>query len=357
MGRMQIWSRLMDRSDTQYLSRVDVFQRTMLGVSLIAGATHVAFLILFASLGLPHMAWANVLSIVCYATTVFTLPAWPLSSCGLMFAEIVLHGAWAIHQLGWESGFHYYIILIIPVATVIDLPAGYKWWIVLGTSILYLAMDACWRDLSGVHALASSTLHALHTFNLAGTLGILAAVAFVYSRLINQAESVLRYQACTDSLTRLSNRRHVLDMARREAAVMQRGGKPVSVLLCDVDHFKRVNDKYGHHAGDDVLKTVGATLQAGLRSIDHVARWGGEEFLIVLPTTAADEAQAVAERLRAQVAARVCASGDQVIPVTMTVGVAELGPDESIEMAIARADAALYRGKSVGRNCVQVAST
>lgn len=354
MGRMQIWSRLMDRSDTQYLSRVDVFQRTMLGVSLIAGVTHVAFLILFASLGLPHMAWANVLSIACYAITVFTLPAWPLSSCGLMFAEILLHGMWAIHQLGWESGFHYYILLVIPVATVIDLPAGYKFWVVVGTSLIYLLMDAHWRDLQGVESLAPSALDALHTFNLAGTLVILAVLSFVYSRLVNQAESVLRYQACTDPLTRLSNRRYVLEMARREAAVMQRDGRPLCMLICDVDHFKRVNDRHGHQAGDDVLRLVGATLQSGLRAIDHVARWGGEEFLIVLPATHLDEARAVAERLRSQVAAQVCTAGEQVIPVTMTIGVAEMRASESVESAIARADVALYQGKAAGRNRVEV---
>lgn len=355
MGRMQIWSRLMDRSDTQYLSRVDVFQRTMLGVSLIAGVTHLAFLILFASLGLPYMAWANVLSIVCYATTALTLPTWPLASCGLMFAEILLHGTWAIHQLGWESGFHYYIILIIPVATVIDLPSVIlKWVVVLGSAVAYLLMDAHWRDLQGVHVVAPAALHALHSFNLAGTLFILTVLAFVYSRLVNQAESVLRYQACTDPLTRLSNRRYVLEMARREAAVMRRDGRPLSVLLCDVDHFKRVNDRHGHQAGDDVLRAVAASLQSGLRNIDHVARWGGEEFLIVLPATHVDEAQAVAERLRSQVAAQVCTSGQQVIPVTMTVGVTEMRAAESIEAVIARADAALYRGKIAGRNRVEV---
>lgn len=327
----------------------------MLGVSLIAGVTHLAFLVLFASLGLPHLAWANVLSIACYVITAMTLPRWPLSSVGLMLVEIIVHGIWAIHQLGWESGFHYYIILIIPVATVIDLPSTVLKGVVIGgVAALYLWMDACWRHLAGDHALSPQTLDALHTFNLAGTLIILAALAFVYSKLVNQAESILRYQASTDPLTKLSNRRHVLEMAQRESAVMQREDRPMCLMLCDVDHFKRVNDQYGHQAGDEVLKSVGLTLKSTLRAVDHVARWGGEEFLIVLPGAQLAEAKQVAERLRSLVAAQICHVGEHVIPVTVTVGLTQMSPMETVELAIARADEALYKGKSNGRNRIEV---
>lgn len=126
------------------------------------------------------------------------------------------------------------------------------------------------------------------------------------------------------------------------------GGRVVSVAMVDVDHFKRVNDGFGHAAGDAVLAAVGRCLTNGLRTGDLVARFGGEEFLVILPDTGPDGALLVAERLRAAIAALA----DLAMPVTVSIGLASCSQDETAAALVARADKALYQAKNTGRNRV-----
>nr|WP_269089901.1 GGDEF domain-containing protein [Aquabacterium fontiphilum] len=170
------------------------------------------------------------------------------------------------------------------------------------------------------------------------------------------AEHQLRLQACTDPLTQLRNRRFAMEVAQHEAAVFERGGRPLALLLCDIDHFKRINDQHGHDAGDAVLRAVAQALREGVREIDHVARWGGEEFLVLLPGTEVAEAEQVADRLREAVQRLEAGPRAGALAVTMTFGVSVLRPGEGVEQALARADQALYRGKEAGRNRVILAS-
>jgi diguanylate cyclase (GGDEF)-like protein len=132
----------------------------------------------------------------------------------------------------------------------------------------------------------------------------------------------------------------------RELARAARSGGGFSVCLVDVDHFKAVNDTLGHAAGDDVLKRVAEIAGRGLRAIDVFGRFGGEEFLLLLPDTDRAGASVVAERIRAAVAANT--------QVTVTVGVAQHDGDETVAAVLGRADQALYRGKAGGRNKVVV---
>jgi two-component system cell cycle response regulator len=160
--------------------------------------------------------------------------------------------------------------------------------------------------------------------------------------------------AITDPLTGLYNRRyldaHLASAVTRAAAT----GKPVCVLIFDIDHFKDINDTYGHDAGDDVLKDFSERLRRGVRGIDLVARYGGEEFMLVMPETDAAFASSVAERLRSDVDKVPFAtrSGAKV-PVTVSIGIAEWrGPSDTAEGMVRRADRALYSAKSAGRNRV-----
>ena len=154
----------------------------------------------------------------------------------------------------------------------------------------------------------------------------------------------------SDCLTGLANRRALLTAATREIARMQRTGRPACVVLVDIDHFKAVNDDFGHAVGDAVLKLTAETLAAHTRSTDTVARWGGEEFVLLLPETDLAAAQIVAEKCRLAVATQKSAQAG----VTITLGVSLICPNESIETAIACSDAALYEGKASGRNRVAV---
>ncbi|MFN4089701.1 MAG: diguanylate cyclase [Alphaproteobacteria bacterium] len=164
----------------------------------------------------------------------------------------------------------------------------------------------------------------------------------------------LQAASLTDPLTGLANRRHLLERFRREAIRAKRTGAPIVVFLADVDRFKIVNDTWGHATGDAVLASLAELLQAQLREYDLCGRWGGEEFLILLPETPIEGGMIVAEKLRVAVAeARPGGERRPDMRVSLSVGVALHDTDQPVEHTIQRADAALYAAKIGGRNrCV-----
>lgn len=166
--------------------------------------------------------------------------------------------------------------------------------------------------------------------------------------------------ATQDMLTRLPNRRYLLQRLSAELARAQRAeqsaGK-VTVCLADLDEFKRVNDSLGHGVGDTVLRATAERMQSALRESDCVGRFGGEEFLVILPDTDLAGGVASAERMRTSLKAAPIAGLPDDWTVTATFGVAEHSPDERLEDTLARADAALYRGKAQGRDCVATEET
>ena len=170
-------------------------------------------------------------------------------------------------------------------------------------------------------------------------------------------EEQLEAKAYTDALTGVANRRYFDEVAPREADRANRLHDPMSLVAVDVDHFKRVNDAHGHAAGDAVLAAVARAIRDVSREVDVVARLGGEEFAVLLPSTDAAGARAAAERLRLAVEQLVVRAEGVVLRVTVSAGVAELATDafEAAERLLARADAALYEAKRRGRNRVVVA--
>jgi two-component system cell cycle response regulator len=161
--------------------------------------------------------------------------------------------------------------------------------------------------------------------------------------------------ATIDPLTTLRNRRAFVDACKVEIARSLRYELPLSVILLDVDHFKAINDGFGHHAGDQVLTALGALLSGQLRTPDLAARWGGEEFVIALTNTDSAGARVVAERLRLAVAALSLCHEHKAIPVTASFGVATLKAHESLDSLVDRADRAMYTAKVGGRNRVVLA--
>lgn len=169
--------------------------------------------------------------------------------------------------------------------------------------------------------------------------------------------SFLSEISARDSLTGLYNRWYVMEKIDSEMNRSVRNGQPMSVLMLDLDHFKQINDSYGHPAGDSVLKSVGQTLRESCRVYDVPGRYGGEEFCIVLPETKVNGTQTVAERIRSRVESASVMIGDSEIKVTASIGVAGMDSTEdgvlSASALIERADRALYTAKHQGRNRVE----
>ena len=172
-----------------------------------------------------------------------------------------------------------------------------------------------------------------------------------------QGEQSLRLNrlAATDPLTGLANRRLTLQQLDQLARDARLDLAPV-LLLCDLDHFKQINDGWGHAMGDQVLVAVASALRASTRDADTVARWGGEEFLVVLPVTRDFDAAELAERLRLRVETLQVADRHQCpVPVTLSIGIARLCAGETGSSWLKRADEALYLAKAEGRNCCRIA--
>ena len=190
----------------------------------------------------------------------------------------------------------------------------------------------------------------------ARNVGLLGAIAATALEIVWEIEEVNR-RAETDPLTGLANRRRFDESLHRELSHSDRFGHPVSLVLVDIDHFKRVNDSHGHEAGDLVLRAIAHMLADGVRAVDLCARFGGEEMAILLPQTTAAGAFELADRLRRRIAGRPIRYNDREIIVTASFGVASypevVGARDGLFQA---ADAALYDAKHEGRNCVKLAA-
>ncbi|NDY95168.1 tetratricopeptide repeat-containing diguanylate cyclase [Wenzhouxiangella limi] len=170
---------------------------------------------------------------------------------------------------------------------------------------------------------------------------------------LEQAVAEITDLARHDSLTGLFNRRALEELGQREVNRQQRHGEPLSVMLMDIDYFKSINDRFGHAVGDEVLQSLAALLRENLRDTDLVGRWGGEEFLCILPKTDLAEAEHSAHRIQSALEAAPIQTAGDPVRLTVTCGIAAV--DTRLDQAIQRADQAMYRGKHEGRNVIVVA--
>jgi diguanylate cyclase (GGDEF)-like protein len=265
---------------------------------------------------------------------------------------IVLSGELGVHIDHVESE---QVAVIASGETVGELSvldgSGASAWVVARESceLLEIHEDDFWRLTNASHAFAVNML-----VKLAGRLR-------ANNRAVSQSVQKRRlYEraAMFDGLTGIHNRRWLDETLHRLVGRQRSGSGPLSVSLIDVDHFKSVNDRFGHGAGDHVLTVVASTVAANLRPTDLVARFGGEEFVILFPDTPAGDACGIAERVRAAIAAKdiVMPDGKGLPRVTISMGVAQLGPDMTVPDLLKTVDHAMYRAKRGGRDRVQLAS-
>ncbi|MCP4604546.1 MAG: diguanylate cyclase [Proteobacteria bacterium] len=233
------------------------------------------------------------------------------------------------------------------ISVIDDSPASAHVVAASDSRLLVVNEDTFWRMVGASHEFAANMLLLLAERMRASNYAITENVK-LRRRFERDAE--------VDGLTGLHNRRWLDNKLPRLVGRHERSGRPLTLLMCDVDYFKRFNDDYGHAAGDEVLVSVARNLMSKLRPMDLGARYGGEEFVVILADTDLDGAKVAAERLRRAVADTKVSTTDgrNLPPVTISIGLAQLKKDEKAAAMLARADAALYLAKRNGRNRIEV---
>jgi diguanylate cyclase (GGDEF)-like protein len=324
-------------------------------IVFVAGGINAAWVPMYAGLGAPFLAALSVLSVLAYAAAYRLIGQRRNKAAAmLVWTEVMLHAALGSLLLGWSSGFHYFLLIFIPALVV---GSSRRWAVPLVGLLLafYLGLYAACQALGPLSPLPPWALQLAYGVNVLLIFGMFYAMAAFYRATVIQAERRLLAAATTDALTGLANRTAFYSRAQTELAQARRRGEPVSLMLADVDFFKHINDEFGHEAGDQVLVRLAELMRQTLREVDVVARWGGEEFLALLPNADVSKAAAVAERLRQAVGALPIDIRGRSVLVTVSFGIAPVSVDHDLQSATQSADEALYRSKRGGRNRVSCA--
>lgn len=323
---------------------------------MLAGSVDVAFFFLFHYLGSPIMAWVNVLSVPMYATAY-----WALKNrrnrlgVSLIWIEVLVHAGLGSLVIGWSSGFYYYLLMFIPALYAGSRSFRTATFAALCLWLYYVGLNIATHLIEPLQPIGDGALLGVYLFNLSVVFSMFAYLSMYYMLTVKRAYRSLRKMATTDSLTQLYNRRHMVELVNRDIPGNGTDNATLAFLLMDVDHFKQINDRHGHDCGDQVLSEISQLLKATLRDQDYVGRWGGEEFLAVLPNADSRQALQIAERVRQAVAEHDWNRQGLDTPVTLSIGVSQHQPGEMLGDCVARADAALYASKHGGRNRVEVA--
>ncbi len=345
-------------ADVQGVERFRWILRNMLWFGLLA---HVLFTAVFFGLEVWSLAVLNVASVLSYLLALRLLHRGHADApFGIGGIEVAVHATLVTLALGVRPGFFIYLPLLT-VLTFLNPKSSLRTKILLGIAqaLMFMAVVAAAETFQPILALDVGALRLLMVFNAALFVGSLSFLAHVVSEAARSAERDLRAAltrvdelARTDSLTGLLNRRAMSELLDAEAARVERRGRPFAVLVADLDDFKGINDAYGHPVGDHALRSVASRLLGAVRAQDLVARWGGEEFLLLLPETDQETALHVAERLRAAVSEPALQLDGVEFGVTATFGVAVHSKGGTVLDSIRQADRALYAGKTLGKDRV-----
>ncbi|KGF65080.1 GGDEF domain-containing protein [Pseudomonas lutea] len=320
----------------------------------IAFAIHVLLLGLFLIVGLRVMWITNAVSVLAYIACLLAIKHRLYRCAGMLISiEIIAHAAIATWRLGWDSNFHLYVFCIVPIiafgfhsspvrrgclsaAVLLVTVGGY----LMRNKVPVTSISEDAQDLFGAINALTATALLLHATAL--------SVRFNLSMHMN-----LYHSAHRDSLTNLYTRRRVLQRFRQLGA--SRREVPTALVLIDIDHFKQINDQHGHDLGDVVLQQVADIIASCVRTTDIAARWGGEEFLVLMPDTPLEDARLIAERILTQLREQGGAIRQVTLTLTATLAVATVEEGEAFRDALNRADQRLYEGKQEGRNRVMLA--
>jgi diguanylate cyclase (GGDEF)-like protein len=258
-----------------------------------------------------------------------------------------------------------YALLLLPIGAAITLSLATQgvigaFWCYPGVLFFYFVLRRPMARACAVALLVVATAMVRHyltvriTVRFAVSLTLTIFMVEAIQNIIRTLQRRLLEQAITDPLTGAFNRRHMQARLREMPDVLRRHGSPATLLLIDIDHFKRVNDEHGHEAGDAVLQGVVAAVRGRARAVDVLFRMGGEEFVLLMPGTMERDAAAMAEDVRRGIAEAEVSDG---IAVTASIGVAGLRAEDSVDSWLRATDAAMYAAKESGRNRVVLRPT
>lgn len=256
---------------------------------------------------------------------------------------------------GGEEGTGIYWLYAYPliIFAALDLYVGALIVAAILTSTFCILFIPEWLNVELVYSINTK-------IRFCGSLLFVSVMAYIMERARvaaslahHKVSEALEDLARTDELTGLLNRRGVAERIESELARAERDKQEMSVVICDVDHFKKINDHYGHDIGDKVLTSLAKILQTTVRSSDSVGRWGGEEFIVLLPNTGIEKAYALIERMRKEIAAEQLQFGHRRVSTSISCGIASTKFSSSFEGLLKAADISLYEAKEQGRNCTR----
>ncbi len=321
---------------------------TYLGIAI-----HASLIPVFYLIGNHFLAAFNIFSTLAWiAARKSNLDGRHTTAIAILVIEVGLHTPLALYYFGWESGFQYYLMAGIPF-----LLFNHRMKI---APLFVLSAFLCALFI-GLYAFTSGrdyhydypwVITGMNYANIVASFLALTITSYYFRVASFISEQQMELLANTDLLTGLPNRRGIYPLFNAQHELLLRNGTAFSVMLSDIDHFKQVNDNHGHDCGDYVLREISRLLKARLRKYDVVGRWGGEEFLFILPGIDSAAAAIVAEDIRKTIESHLFTFNGQSFSVTMTFGVATHRENTSIDGTIKLADDALYQGKKAGRNRV-----
>jgi diguanylate cyclase (GGDEF)-like protein len=323
-------------------------------VGYLGISVHLALIPLFYWLGLEFLAFINIFSSLIWIT------GWVVNrrekhdlAITLMVSEVILHTLFVVPIVGWHAGFQYYLMGAIPF-TLFNNKLDGRLIILVSISLCatFIALDAFTHDAEQALILPPGFIKIINYLNIIITFAAIGIISYYFRLASLTLEQELEKLANTDSLTGLYNRRRMQELLELQKALTSRNRSSFTLIFVDIDHFKKFNDTYGHLCGDYILNEVAAFMKKLLRQGDAIARWGGEEFLIMLPDTDIKGARIIAEKIRKAIAEKHFHLAGQDFSVTMTFGLTQHEADHSLEDSLKRADDALYEGKFAGRNLV-----
>jgi diguanylate cyclase (GGDEF)-like protein len=339
--------------DTQQIRLENFFRLSRRGM-VMASVMHAVFGIVAWFIA-PILFYLQLISIAVYPLCYFlSLRGHSKTVQALVLTDLLGHSTLATLIVGFDAGFQYYSWILLPLTfTNLELSQKERFWRALALCSVFLVIDWVFRQTTPLVQVSAAGIEAMRYFNIICFFTATTSSAAQFTKATTTAQEQLRHAADTDMLTGLLNRRRMSDKMLHIWQHARNSRHAIAVMLLDIDYFKSINDRYGHAVGDEVIAGVGTVLQQSVRRGDLVARWGGEEFLILLPQAPLTVAYEIAERIRAQIN-QITFPANATIRVSATAGVAAWRPSESLDATIHRADTLLYLGKRGGRNQVVV---